>query len=272
MGSELYFTGPPNLGTYMLQAIERIQERDPDLTEAGIRTYPELKPALRFPRRVERFGVSLETLKHLINQASGLTGSNLESFSERCVLVDLLGQHIAQAKGADRWGMKIMRSMKNLPMYSNIWPDAQFIHVVRDGRDVAASQIHDHSSWGYQSISEAARKWASLVIKIHNLVDASLHELRYEDLVMRPEATLRNLTSFLDIPWDPSLLQHHEHRHELARSSVSHPSKAAVGQPINDQAVGRHVDQLTLPDIQRFNQLAEEALICFGYLSQQAPS
>lgn len=267
VGPELYFTGAPNLGPFMLDAIRRIQQGDPDLTEDGIRKFPELKPALRFPRRVQRFGVDLDALSGLIAEASRLSDSHLETFPQRCVLVELLGQHIAAKKGASRWGMKIMRSLKRLPMYSKVWPSAQFIHVVRDGRDVAASQVLDHPTWGYRSVPEAAQKWSSLVTAIHGMrEEASLYELRYEDLVSTPEEVLRSLTAFLRVDWHDSLLRHSEYRHEISRSAIRHPSKEAVREPINTRAIGRYRSDLSAEEISVFHQLAEDAMTTYGYL------
>lgn len=266
VGSELHFLGPPNLGPYILDGIRLLRAGDARLTETGIRSYPEYRSVLRFVRRCERFGVALDPLEDLIRSAIAKTGTDLSNFEHRCVLIDSLGRHIARAAGKPRWGMKLMRAIKNLPRYAEVWPEARFVHIIRDGRDVAASQIRDHSSWGYSSIEIAAERWPKLVTTIHSYQSAHrLFELRYEDVVAAPESSLRSLADFLNVPWDESMLRHSQVEHGLLRSGVQHPSHDAVSRPINSSAVGRFRHDLTPQEIDAFEAVAGPVLDEFGY-------
>lgn len=92
-------------------------------------------------------------------------------------------------------------------------PESRFIHVIRDGRDVSLS-IAD--LWfgphpGRKTAEEVAHWWATKVeegrregSKLRNYM-----EVRYEDLVLQTEPTLHEVAAFLDLPWDPGMLDYH---------------------------------------------------------------
>ena len=88
-----------------------------------------------------------------------------------------------------------------------IWPDARFIHLVRDGRDVARSRVElgwsGNMYTGVQSWIDAERLWE----KVKGEVPASRRvELRYEDLVTDSETELTRICDFLDLGYDPAML------------------------------------------------------------------
>ena len=178
-----------------------------------------------------------------------------------------MGVLLAKRQGKSIWGMKIMREIKNMPRYASVWPNAKFIHIVRDGRDVAASQVLEHSSWGYKDIDSAAEKWASLLKKVRSFTKVhDVIEIRYEDLIRSPEMTLRNLFSFLGVSWDDSVLNHQNVEHSMFNSGKSHPSFDAIKKPLNNNAVGRYKRDLSEEQLISFNNIASEELMLRGYL------
>lgn len=98
------------------------------------------------------------------------------------------------------------------PGYSNhvqlirkYMPDARFIHVLRDGRDVVASMLAASKGWGQawapNDVSLAARAWRSHVLsarKARDWQDCYL-EIRYEDLLANGALELRRLFSFCGV-------------------------------------------------------------------------
>ncbi|HKM55942.1 MAG TPA: sulfotransferase [Isosphaeraceae bacterium] len=106
-----------------------------------------------------------------------------------------------------------------------IWPDARFIHIVRDGRDVARSVIE--MGWAgnmYTAVEgwiEAEMLWSRLC---RDLPADRWTEIRYEALVSRPEATLTRVCEFLGVPYDPAMLDYHKY------TTYGPPSPKASGQ------------------------------------------
>lgn len=95
-------------------------------------------------------------------------------------------------------------------------PGAKFIHVVRDGRDVAASLLErdwrDANGQPHPHVSRpdaALKYWGDLTgigLRAERALAGRIHRVRYEDLVKRPKPTLTALTDFLGLKYEPAML------------------------------------------------------------------
>ena len=114
----------------------------------------------------------------------------------------------ARHKGKDLWGDKTPRYVEHIPFLASLFPASRFIHLVRDGRDVALS--YADVSFGPKTVSTSAHLWAKRVAAgMHDgraLGAGRYTELRYEELVDDPEARLKELCTFLDVGFDPVML------------------------------------------------------------------
>ena len=90
-----------------------------------------------------------------------------------------------------------------------IWPDARFIHLIRDGRDVARSCIGmgwAGNVWtGVGRWLDAERLWGQLCLE---LPQERFFELKYETLIEKPVETLTRLCEFIGIPDDEAMLNY----------------------------------------------------------------
>ncbi len=110
--------------------------------------------------------------------------------------------------GKARWAEKDPTYTLHLDFIEALFPDALYVHLLRDGHDVVAS-FRDR--WGYTSAARAARsEWARYVSAARALGDRlprdRFLELRYEALVSDPETECRRLFAFLAEDWDPAVL------------------------------------------------------------------
>ena len=114
---------------------------------------------------------------------------------------------------------------KHFDRLLGIWPRARFVHLVRDGRDVARSCIAmgwAGNVWaGAERWLEAEWLWAAVAPRID---PAHRHELRYEDLIRDPGRELARLCAFLGTDFDPAMLEYHRD------SSYERPDPKLVGQ------------------------------------------
>ena len=116
------------------------------------------------------------------------------------VLRTIFGQ-FAAAQGHVRWGDKTPRYWLHLPVIAGLFPDAQFIHVARDGRDVTLSLLK--MPFGAKTAYEAALEWRDTVTMIRGFrrlvsPDAFI-EVRYEDLLDDPTRVIGQLAEYLGI-------------------------------------------------------------------------
>ena len=90
-----------------------------------------------------------------------------------------------------------------------IWPDARFIHIVRDGRDVARSCINMNwagNVWtGSDRWLEVEQLWSQLK---ETISPERYTEVRYETLITEPAKTLTSLCNFIGTDYDPAMLSY----------------------------------------------------------------
>lgn len=273
LAPELHFGTPPDLGPTVLHAIELIEKAEgPSKASMLARRHPDLKSALQFVTRCERAGLEPQVLQELITESCRATGGRLELFDHRMDLIGRIGRRLAREAGKPRWGMKIMRQIRELERFRQHSPDCRVIHVVRDGRDVAASQLIDHSSWGASDVEQAAREWLELIAQVHLQMkdDPSVIEIRYEDLVRENEPACRTLLDFLDLEWNDDVLRHEKKQHAVTASRVHHPSAAAVTRPINDESISRYQRDLSEAQIAAYQAVAGDLLARLGYQPYEA--
>jgi hypothetical protein len=115
----------------------------------------------------------------------------------------------AEGRGKPRWGDKTPRNLRRMDRIQAILPEARFVHVIRDGRDVALSRRS--MRWRQDSLAQSARQWRRHVRRGRRQARGLRHylEVRYEALVLAPEETLSAVCEFVELPWDPAMLEYH---------------------------------------------------------------
>ena len=134
------------------------------------------------------------------------------------VAITAIFEAYAEGAGKLRWGDKTPMYMRHLELLDRLFADAQYVHLVRDGRDAALSflQMPEGTftrTWAHPATPEQfACLWRREVADARSLgrrVGASrYHEVRYEDLVAEPEATVRAICAFAAIPFEPAMLDY----------------------------------------------------------------
>ncbi len=173
----------------------------------------------------------------------------------------------AAQKGAQRWGDKTPIYSSYLPLLDKIFPGAQFIHLYRDGRDVAVSMLE---KWGERDfhidIYFAARNWDRRTRQVRTagaaVESGRFHEIRYEELVAEPEHQLQVLCNFLGETYIPEMAA----PHRLAQSEIEPGSfHDPVRNPPSTTRSGRWQTDLAARDVRLFQRVAGSLLETLGY-------
>ncbi len=118
----------------------------------------------------------------------------------------------ARQHSKQRYGDKTPIYVLHLPLIASLLPEAAFVHVLRDGRNVALSLLD--AGWGPQRWEHAALHWKLQVERgraAGRALGANRYcELRYEDLLDDPEGEVRTLCRFLGLEFDGSMLRYFE--------------------------------------------------------------
>lgn len=116
----------------------------------------------------------------------------------------------AREKGKARWGNVDIATLANMDAASAWFPEGRFVHIVRDGRDVALS----HETYRYTPYNtwECASAWAR-ALEVNLKMGAVLGPgrylvVRYEDLVLDSETTLRRICQFVGVDYSSRMLEY----------------------------------------------------------------
>jgi hypothetical protein len=190
----------------------------------------------------------------------------------------------AEREGKSRWGDKTPRYMRAMPRIERALPEARFIHLIRDGRDVALSQAERALDGTEPSLAEVADRWQRRIrtAREHAAeLDNSYLEIRYEDLVSDPEATLRRVCEFIELDYDSAMLDYHhraaERLTEMDRdlgTGENGPVRtggerlaghAMTTEPPSTDRCGRWRQEMNEADVREFEAVAGELLADLGY-------
>lgn len=188
-------------------------------------------------------------------------------------LIALLFDRYGDARGKPIVGNKTPDYAGHVSTLHELWPHARFVHLIRDGRDVALSAsswrraarlAERYTTWAEDPVSTAALWWESHVRLGREqgvpLGGELYREIRYEDLVRDPSGTLRSLCDFLDVAFDEAMLRFHEGR---ARDDGDLDAKHAWKPPTPGLRDWR--TQMAPDDLERFEAVAGDLLSELGY-------
>jgi hypothetical protein len=119
-----------------------------------------------------------------------------------------------------------------MPRIERVLPEARFIHIIRDGRDVALS--HLRMNWGPSTYEESAKLWRNRIRRARRWAPRVNHytEIRFEDLVADTEGVLRRICDVIELDFDPAMLDYHERAEtRLAEKARELPRKNRPPQP-----------------------------------------
>lgn len=238
-------------------------ERGIGVTSDGI-AGPDLVSRLLAYPKFRRTGLGRDELESLFDSGEPLTYASFVSG-----FFDLYGR----ARGKALVGDKTPGYVRRLALLHELFPQAKFVHLIRDGRDVALSAINWPKAvnlvrrfpmWNEQPVVTAALWWewhVRLGRESGALLGPDLYrELRYEALVADPAQACRELCSFLEIPFDEAMLRFHEGR---TSSDPGLDSKKAWLPPTRGLRDWRA--QMPAKDVERFEAAAGELLEELGY-------
>lgn len=186
--------------------------------------------------------------------------------------LNALYSRYARQYGAVRWGDKTPIYASYLDLIHQIFPQAQFVHLIRDGRDAALSLLE---KWGRKEIHVdiyfAARNWVRRIRAAQaagkRLGPERYYELYYEDLVRVPDQELRQLCHFLAEPFVPEMVEQQRLAREQLPAGGFHDP---VRHPPTEARIGRWQRQMKPADLRLFQAVAGHLLHELGY--QPAPA
>jgi hypothetical protein len=190
----------------------------------------------------------------------------------------------AERQGKPRWGDKTPAYMLSITRIGRALPETRFIHLIRDGRDVALSQTARAIN-EQPPAAEQAAKWVKRIGKSREqaakLGGERYIEARYEDLVRDPEPALRRICEHIELEFDPAMLTYYEGAAErlqemsgALRSDGSHAEQAEgyridnhkpTTEPPDPSKLDKWRREMNPEDLKAYDDVAGEMLKELGY-------
>lgn len=127
----------------------------------------------------------------------------------RSYMLDLLRPMLRSVSRGELFLEKSPGHALYIPEIRHLLPDARFIHIVRDPRDVVSSLLSVSRSWGRKwapsDVRSASKTWVKHVRAVReasvDMAPSQFIEVSYEQLYEQPTAVLRQLLQFLRLGW-----------------------------------------------------------------------
>jgi sulfotransferase family protein len=272
MNPFVFIVGCPRSGTTLLQRIvnahpqiaitpethwiPRFFEKRKGLTPEGMVTRKLIFGLLEEPR-FTRLGIGREDLLAII------AGGRPVFYSS---FVTGIFDSYGKAQGKALVGDKTPGYVRRMNTLHALWPEARFVHLIRDGRDVYLSMRHRplhrpkmgvFDTWAEEPVLTAALWW-EFNVRAGRKAGTSLrsglyYEIRYESLVAQPREECEALSAFLGLPYDDAMLRFNETQ-----------TKKRARRPISPRLRDWRT-QMPAVDVERFEAAAGELLDELGY-------
>ncbi len=205
-----------------------------------------------------RQGLSFEAVKSALDAAGPTTYAG----AVRAVFAAY-----AAKDGKELYGDKTPGSVTQIELLAELFPEAKFVHIIRDGRAVALSYL-DRPEWGPETMAEAANHWKNRVSRgraAGRAIGADRYmEIRYEEVVAGPESAARNVCDFLGLEFEESMLRYHEKSKQFIASTKDPAAFENLAKPIT-AGLRTWEDEISPGDQKLFEAIAGDTLEEFGY-------
>ena len=193
--------------------------------------------------------------------------SQMDSLTVRD-LIDRMYTSYCRSENKRRWGDKSL-FFRSIDVLHAMFPNARFIHIVRDGRDVFHSWRKMDPSKG--NVAVTALDWHYKVYRIEKsfagLPKGNAMTVRYEDLLQRPEDMIQSICSFVGADYEPDMLDFYR---SSSKYIGAHHSEL-IFQPLNAQNCFKWKRSLTQREIRVYSLLARRPLARYGYETASIP-
>jgi Sulfotransferase family len=240
----------PNEGTFLMPLLRR-----QELLRSGSLSYSrkdEIVQYLLNNSQFAKWGIEQNTVEEILHKE--LTMKDMISF--------LYGS-FASKYGKCICGDKSPTFIRKLGVLSKAYPNAKFIHIVRDGRDTFLS-LKKMKAPGTSSVSLSAVEWKSKLLLIHNFakdLKGRFIEIKYEDLVQGPHDELSKICSFLGISFQKRMFDFWKQ----SEGFIAKHHSDLIFKPIDPSNIFRWKNELSMLEAKQYAYFSKKALKRYSY-------
>ena len=216
----------------------------------------ELKNVIQYLKNNGQFALWNYDSAEFFNELEGI-----EKISVRD-LVDLMYTSYSSKQGKSIWGDKSL-FFGSVSALHELFPDARFIHIVRDGRDVFDSWRKMDKSKDNPAV--IALDWVYKERAIRNsfrtIPKNKQFTVRYEDLISQPKNLVKSICIFLDIPYEAAMLEFYK----TSQKYIGEHHSNLIFNKIDSNNTQKWKKNLRRQEIAIFTRLSRSLLNDYGY-------
>lgn len=212
--------------------------------------------------RCYRLNINLDDLIGILENQKKLNGNSLQRLRKRLSLVSKVVELSKLKSNASISGFKITDS--HFDRYLSFFPNAFFIYIARDPRDIFASLKDAGFEVTLESLIE---NWRSSLKSFEEFKDShpdKCHLIKYEDLVHSSIVQIRALFKILGLEVEDSVINFHKSQAKILKSS--HPNVHNLKKGFFATSVGRYRRDLSENEIKRIGFECQKEMQKYGYL------
>lgn len=222
-------------------------------------------------RKIETWHLNPQELIEIINR------ERPKNYAELIALIYIsFGQK--NNKRLKAWGDKNNYYIHKTNILNKLYPEAKYIHLVRDGRDVATSymalkDLQSESNYAPRltsNITEIAKEWNSNNMLLHaffkTIDNEKVLRICFEDIIKNLKSECIRITDFLEVPFEESMLDYYilNKVNRIEPMETLDWKKKTLEKP-DTNVIGKYKRMLSDKEIAIFNNISKEGLVEFGY-------
>jgi len=188
-----------------------------------------------------------------------------------CIYFAIYDQYLEHS-GKERWCCKSTFMIDHVADILRFYPDARFIFLTRDGRDVAVSA--KSSIFNHYHVYYSAKRWQreqrTGLDWLEKLSARQIKLLKYEELTTDPSGKVKDLCDFLDLPYDEKMLEYYR-LNEAKKSGALSISWENTAKPVIAGNDGKFRKYLSEQEVRQFEAIALFELQQLGYELVNSP-
>jgi len=188
-----------------------------------------------------------------------------------CIYFAIYDQYLEHS-GKQRWCCKSTFMIDHVADILRFYPEARFIFLTRDGRDVAVSA--KSSIFNHYHVYYSAKRWQreqrTGLDWLAKLSARQIKLLKYEELTTDPSGKIKELCAFLDLPYDEKMLEYHR-LNEAKKSGSLSISWENTAKPVISGNDGKFRKYLSEQEIRQFEAIALFEMQQLGYEPVNSP-
>ncbi len=188
----------------------------------------------------------------------------VESAKEKKGLIDNVHEIYTDKNKKEIWGQKTPRFIRYGRLLKKYYPDAKFIHLIRDPRAVVSSLIE--SDVHQSNVLYGSRRWINDVkkgIMLKERYPEDVLEIRYEDLVSDTKKELQRICRFLEIGFDKNMLKYYRSKKEYGWYYSNIHSK--LSKPVDKRSISKWMSKLDKRQVILIENICGELMEKLGY-------